>query len=296
MMDQPLAKTWEWLRAHLELGAVGSILVGVSTYVGRLFYSGYFGFYHLDGASITIPLQDSVRTFVIVLVAASVIVALIATVQPRRTLQIGTAFMENLPLFFVILPLGAWAIGFYWSNVVDLSSWLARTVTNPALRDLNATETVRVTHFLRWAVLIGPFVLALIVMAGLSFMRISFSAFVMRHDLRARLVFLGLFVVIALTTAKLCGRAYAHLEFSGVIARPEVAFTLSDGSRFQADRSLYLLMDADEVYYVAARPVASDERVHVWLVPRSAIKSAEFKSEPVSTVPLLDVILGSRDG
>jgi hypothetical protein len=295
-VDPAVDKVWNWIRSHLELGAVSSILVGVSTYVGSLFYQSYFAFYLLDGAQIKIPLENSIRTFVIVLVASALIVSLIATVDLQRTVSRRTALLDNIPLFLVILPIGVWAVGYYWSNVMDLSSWLARSVTNPRLRQINAVETTRVTGFLRWAVLIAPAVLGMITVATLSMLRISFSVYVMRQALHARLIFLALFVLIALTTASLCGKAYANLEYSGVFARPEVKIRLDGDKDFEPARSLYMLFDSDEVYYVASRPDVKDLAVHAWLIPRAAVKSMEFRESPANTVPLRNLILGPPTG
>ncbi|MGB6310421.1 MAG: hypothetical protein WBF89_21790 [Steroidobacteraceae bacterium] len=291
-VDPAVDKVWNWVRSHIELGAVSSILVGVSTYVGSLFYQSYFAFYLLDGAQIKIPVENSIRTFVIVLVGSALIVSLIATVNLQRTVSRRTALLDNIPLLLVILPIGVWAVGFYWSNVVDLSSWLARSVTNPKLQQINAVETARVTGFLRWALLIAPLMIGVITVGTLSTLRISFSVYVMRQALRARLIFLALFVLIALTTASLCGKAYANLEFSGVFARPEVKIRLDGDQDFEPGRSLYLLFDSDEVYYLASRPEPKDLAVHAWLVPRDAVKSMEFRDSPTSTVPLQNLILG----
>ncbi len=292
-MEQSLAKTWKWLRSHLELGVVGSILVGVSTYVGSFFYESYFGFYFLDGADIRLPLEDSVRTFAIVLLISGALLAFISTVNLERTVSIRSAFIDNIPIFFVVLPVGVWAVAFYWDNVIELSSWLSRTVTSPSRQLENTVLTLRVTNFLRKALFVAPLVLGLVTVVTLSCLKISFSVYLMKHNVQIRIAFLALFVIVTLTAASLCGKAYANLEFYGVFDRPEIKITLTDGSAFQAINSLYLLTESNGVYYVARRPDASDRQVRAWLVPRAAVKSIEVHAPAPSTVPLLDLI-GNR--
>jgi hypothetical protein len=243
-MSDTATRLWTWIRSKIEISAIISILVGVSTYVGDVFYQAYFRFYNIDGAGITIPLIDGIRTFAIILFVSVCLISLIASAQLRTETSFFRALLDNVPLFIVLLFVCAWAIGFYWQNVDTLSSWLAALVKDPRLQEENRVLTVQVTRFLRRAILIAPFLIAAVTVVSLAAFRLSFSGYLMKGTFTIRMFFLALYTVFALSMAGSCGKAFAFLEFTGAFERPELAITLDDGKIFQEGSSLYLSFNA----------------------------------------------------
>lgn len=289
-MSDTATSLWTWVRSKIEISAVISIVVGVSTYVGDVFYQAYFRFYNVDGAGIKIPLLDGIRTFAIILIVSVCLISLIASAKLRTETSFFRALLDNVPLFIVLVFVCGWAIGFYWQNVDTLSSWLAALVKDQRLQEENRLLTLQVTHFLRRAILIAPFLIAAATVVSLSAFRLSLSGYLMRGAVSVRLFFLALYTIFALSMAGACGKAFAFLEFTGAFERPELAITLDDGKMFQEGSSLYLLAETDSALYVARRPIGQDTTVRTWLVAKSNIKNIEFRAAPLNPKPFIDYL------
>jgi len=289
-MGDTVTRLWTWVQSKLEISAVVSILIGVSTYVGDRFYQAYFHFYNIDASGIKIPLIDSIRTFAIILFISVCLISLIASAKVRTETNFFRALLDNVPLFILLVFFSGWAIGFYWQNVNTLSSWLAGLVKDPQLQNENRLLTVQVTYFLRRAIIIAPFIIAGATVASMSAFRLSFSGYLMQGPLRIRVFFLALYTVFALTMASLCGKVFAFLEFTGAFERPELAITLNDDKIFQQGSSLYLVVETDSALYVSRRPVGQDMTVRSWLVEKSHIKNIEYRAAPLNPKPLIDYL------
>lgn len=289
-MNDMTSTLWDWVRSRIEISAVVSIVVGVSTYVGDVFYKSYFQFYNIFGADIKIPVIDGIRTFAVILVVSVCLISLVASARLRTRSSFSRALFDNVPLFIIVIFLSAWAVGFYWQNVNTLSPWLSALVTDPKMRAQNQVLTAEVTHFLERAILIAPFVIATIVVISLSAFGLSFSAYLMQGSARIRLVFLAVYVVFAISIASACGRVFAFLEFSGAFQRPDMLITLDDGKIFQEGSSIYLIMETDGNLYVSKKPSLNDKTVKSWAIAKSNIKSVEYRAAKLDPTPLLDYL------
>jgi hypothetical protein len=282
------SKLLTWVGSKIEIGAVISLLVAVATYVGDFYYRSYFDFYFIDSADIAIPLVDSIRTFAIILVVSSLLIGMVASAELRKSSSFLMALRDNVPLFVILILLSGWAIDIYWGNVESLSNWLSGTLKNDNLREKNEHLTLQVSHFLKWALLIAPLSIASVAVFVLSIMKFSFSSFLMCRTLGVRLLILSLYVLLVLGMASACGRAFAFLEFTGVLKKPEITVTLNDGKTFQEGRSLYLVVKSEGVFYVAARSGFPDASVKTWEIPQSMVKHVEFHSSKVNPQPFFD--------
>lgn len=289
-MADTVTRLWTWAQSKLEISAVVSILVGVSTYVGDVFYQSYFHFYNIDGSGIKIPLIDSIRTFAVILLVSVCLISLVASAKLRTETNFFRALLDNVPLFILLVLVCGWAVGFYWQNVNTLSAWLAGLVKDPNLQNENRVLTLQVTSFLRRAIFIAPFIIAGTIVASMSAFRLSFSGYLMNGPLRIRVFFLALYTVFALSMASFCGKAFAFLEFTGAFERPELAITLGDGQIFQQGSSLYLVVETDSALYVSRRPVGQDMTVRSWLVEKSSIKNIEYRAAPLNPKPFIDYL------
>src|SRR5215470_16483784 len=218
-MNENMRKLLTWTRSEIEIGLVVSSLVAVATYVGNFYYTSYFDFYFIDSANITIPLANSIRSFVIIFIVSTLLIYMVASAEFHERESFGAALRDNVPLFIILILLSGWAIDVYWSNVESLSDWLSRTLKDPDWRQKNEQLTPQVTHFLKWALLIGPLSIASITVLTLSFKKFSFSGFLMSRRLGVRLMVLGLYVLLVLGMASACGRVVGFLEFTGVLKK-----------------------------------------------------------------------------
>jgi hypothetical protein len=250
------------------------------------FYQAYFRFYGIDGAGIAIPLINGIRTFTIILFVSVCLISLIASAGFER-LQLSGHF-STMCRSLLFCCSSAPAIAFYWQNVDTLSSGHPRQRSR--LQEVNRVRTLQVTHFLRRALLIAPFLIAAATVVSLAAFRLSFSGYLMSGTFKIRMFFLALYTVFALSMAGACGKAFAFLEFTGAFERPELAITLEDGKIFQEGSSLYLLLETDSALYVSRRPIGQDTMVRAWLIEKSNIKNIEFRAAPLNPKPFIDYL------
>jgi hypothetical protein len=278
----------ESAQSKIEVGTVVSVLVGTATYVGNFFYKSYFDFYFIDSADITIPLADSVRTFIVILVAAGLLLAMVATAERHAQQTFGTVLVDNIPLFVLLLLLSAWAINIYWDNVESLSEWLAGALKDNKLREENAQLTPTITHFLKHSLFIAPPAIAAAATLLLSWKKFSFSKFVLAQSIKRRFLLLCIFVLLTLNMARVAGHLIAFLEFSGITAKSEIAITLTDGKAFHEDQVLYLVTKSAGIFYVAARSGQTDHSVRTWQVAQPSIRYIEFRPPKSNAAPFFD--------
>lgn len=289
-MTEAGSKLLAAIQSKFEAGTIFSILVATSTYVGNFFYKSYFDFYFIDSADITIPLADSVRTFLIILAVSSLLIGMVATAERHARQTFATVLVDNLPVFILVMLLSAWAIDIYWNNVGTLSSWLSGALKDSNLREQNAQLTLQVQHFLKSALLIGPPLIAATAVLGLSFKRISFSRLLLAQSLSKRLTVLCIFVLLALNMASMAGKLFAFMEFTGIVAKSEIRITLTDGNAFQDGHVLYMVTRSGGIFYVAAKSRTDDHRVRAWQVAQPAVRFIEVHAPTANPAPFLEYL------
>jgi hypothetical protein len=287
LADPRIQAAIDWGRKNVALGTVGTVLAAVASYVGGFFFRSYYDFYFIDASLIKVPAAEAIASFVVIFVLSAALVALVVRSGPPHALTFSVALQENIPLFVLLFLLGALVIDIYWSNVETMSSWLAGMVHEEAMLERNQRLTPIVTHFLKRALLLGPLAIASVVFIGASLLRFSFARFIMRRGLPLRALFFAMFVMLALSVAGSAGKAVAFLEFTGVLNRPELIITHSDGKRFDAGGPVYLIARTDSVLYVS-RKMTEERRVATWLIPQSAVRHIEFRKSESESKRLLD--------
>lgn len=289
-MNEHLSELIKFIRSKIEIGAIASSLTAVAIYFGNFYYTSYFDYYFIDSTDIAIPISNSVRSFLVIMVISAVLVYMVASVEIQKKNSFWSALRDNAPLFVLLLLLSSWAILVYWSNVDSLSGWLSIALKDESMRKQNEFATQQVVTFLKWAILIAPPLIASIVVLVLSAKKFSFSELLMSRSVGLRGAALILYLFLILSIASAFGKLVGFLEFNGILRKPTLVITLTDGKKFQEGSSLYLLVKSEGVFYISARAISVDSKLMTWQVPQSAIKSIEFYSETAKPIQFPSVM------
>ena len=283
LMITPADRLITWARSHIEIGAVASIVATVAAYVGQRFYRSYYAFHLLEGINIDVPLVDSARVFAFVLVLSAAVVLLALKGNDARPASAISALSDNVPLFVVLVLVGALATSFYLENVEVLSRWLDQKLQHSTLRNDALSHVPTVISFLHKWMISGPIVLSAVVVGVASMFRWSFSNHLLRQSPTVRYAYFALYVVLLLAAASAAGEADAYLERTGFLGRAEVKILLNDGTTIGNSPPAYLIAKADSTYYIAAAG-NSDTPVTTWAIPQGAIKLIEFSAADPSSL------------
>jgi len=287
-MNFDVDKILKWVRTRIEIGTAATILTGAVTYVGRSYYGAYFDFYSIPESSVETSLFDNIMISIVVAIFSVALIGVIYLSQEDEAKGFWGLFRDNVPLFVVLLLGIIVAVEIYWTNVESLSSWISSLISSPEMVARNKILTGRVEFFLRWMIVFSPVPTALVLVVFASFRGFSFSRFLMRRSTGIRIFFLCLYLLLLLHVCGIWGRATAFAEFTGLLNKPEVVVTLTDGQTFQPDKTLYLVAQDSSTLCFSSKSFGNNSPVSAWIVPQGSVKYMQTKPGSTQWNVLLD--------
>lgn len=273
---------FDWIRSHVELSVVSSVLAAIVSFVGGRYYSAYYGFFLVDAGQFEVGFRPAL---LVSLAAGSLTLGMLYFIYSSaasRATTFGETLRGNLPLLVVLVFVAICMIDFYMRNVNVIVSY----TTGHSLGGLKAEQIKQaeetVLRVLRRAMLLVPFPLAILVILWASWKRFSIAAVLTRGKLLWRAAFLLAYAVLFVVSIGIVGRTVAFLEFVHLLENPRIRIFFNDGSEYLPDRNLFLLAQDDRIWCVVARS-QNNAGVKTWFISRAGVRAVEL-SEGGATV------------